>query len=179
MNMNKGVSGAKRATYKASSPRELLVRVIEEHNVRASDEVILSAFKRALAEQPDCEEIIIEWWFDNNVKSLRAREMKAMPKRTTGEKVVQLAPSRKSEASQVKEATGRMVEVIKANIAKIALRDMLLPNGKKLKDCTFGELRKLSPVLNDFLARVAAKGKKDEIVGRVLSEVELHELYSA
>lgn len=176
--LNIGVSGAKRATFNAHSPRELLVRVMDKCHEKAHDDTIKAKFIEALEDNPKCQQIIIEWWLDNQLRVLRQERMRAMPARSKAS--VATAPLTPVERERHKtEVTRQMVDKIKANIAKIALRDMVLPNGKKLKDCTFGELRQLNPVLGDFLARVAAKGKKDEIVGRVLSEVDLQNLYSA
>lgn len=171
--LNKGISGAKRATYSGASPRELLVRVMESCNANAHDDTIYSRFEdEVLGDQLRCARTIIRWWFDNNIRALRDAKKAAMPFRNPGSVKVSATLPREQAAQQ-------MVEVMKTNIAKIKLREMLLPNDKKLKDCTFGEIRKLAPVVGDWLARVGAKGKKDEIVGRVLSEVDLHELYSA
>lgn len=62
------------------------------------------------------------------------------------------------------------VEAMKAKIAeRILLMEWVLPNGKRLADCTFGELAKLG----GWLAKVAKKGKPNQIVGKVLTERQL------
>lgn len=175
--LNKGVSGAKRATYSGSSPRELLVRIMEACHEKAHDDTIYTKFEDAvLDDNLKCGKAIIRWWFDNNIKSLRDIKGQPAPRRVTP----LVARHEQVKARALQEAkTAEVVEIMKRNMAKIVLREMLLPNGKKLKDCKFGEIRKLAPQLDGWLTRVGASGKRDEIVGRVLSEPALQDLYNA
>jgi hypothetical protein len=53
--------------------------------------------------------------------------------------------------------------------AKALLLDMLMPNGKTLRDCSGADLR----TFNDWTAKLASMVRPDQIVGDVLSDKEV------
>jgi hypothetical protein len=64
-------------------------------------------------------------------------------------------------------------EAIKANAARMILLDIILPNGKPLRDCTGKECAKVG----GWLTKIAAKVKPHQKVGAVLSEDQVREIF--
>lgn len=74
--------------------------------------------------------------------------------------------------AQIAENTRRREEEIVQAGVKIALLDLVTPNGKKLRDCTRQDCRKLG----GFYSRVADYIEGDRTVGMVLSETQVRKL---
>lgn len=75
--------------------------------------------------------------------------------------------------------SARQVKALRAEVAKITervrnlvLMDLTLPNGKKLRNSTFKECS----LAGGWFKLLACKGKPSQIVGKVLSEADLHAL---
>lgn len=162
---NSGVRGAKMQSWKAANPRELLSRIIDS-NPGGDRDATMYLFRTQLASEPNVSELvetIIEYWFTNNYYSLVGPTL--VPRLNT--------PDRKEKIAQ----TVRQVKRKIAEAAQIVLMEMMMPNGKKLTDCTGSECREMGPVIGNWLGLVARHVKARDLVGQTLTEAQLQAFY--
>jgi hypothetical protein len=128
------------------NPRSLLLELLRQ--MPHADEATLAHQMRdhILAEQRDLLLPIILYFIRNNIRSLQAR----------------------SEG----RATRKLVAEAKAKIVE-RLLDMIMLNGKLLRDCTGADCIRLG----GWLTRVGKKVGPKQRVGEVLSEQQLRALY--
>jgi hypothetical protein len=128
-------------------------------NSKASKEDIRDLCWTAFWESEDSENLmksVFKYWFANNYVSLRP-----------------LTPAER-EARKAQ----RQVEIEQAKTTiKQNLLDLVLPNGKRLRDCTGRDCTRLSKKIGPWLMRIAEKVKPNEIVGKVLTEAQVQSLY--
>lgn len=162
-----GVQGAKRQTFHKSSPRGALMELINE-NPSASEDRVLKLFAERVKEGSDEDYIspIIEYWFAHNYPSL----MKGA--RPPALRVV----AREAAVAKDAEIQEKVIFRIKEE-ARMILLDMVLPNGKALRDCTGRECERLGNKVGAWLGKVAGKIKPNETVGDVLDEAAVRKLY--
>lgn len=155
--LDTGTYGAKVQSWKRANPRDLLKRLIEEQP-RADKETLFKAFRDQVRgdDGEDFLDSIIEYWFANNYHSLTERPSPA--------------PSKAAKRARVEEIKA----TIKARAAKMILLDMVLPNGKPLRDCTGRECAKAG----GWFTKIAGQVKSGDIVGKVMSETQVRKLYS-
>ncbi len=148
-----GTYGAKVQSWKRANPRDLLKRLIDD-NPKAGKDTLFREFRDQLRgdDGEDFLDSVIEYWFANNYHSLI--EKPKVP--------------RAARQAQRREAVEKVKETIRAR-----LLDMRLPNGLTLAASTFGYCAKLG----GGLARIGAKGKPNQVVGKHLSETEVRKLY--
>jgi hypothetical protein len=103
-------------------------------------------FHMFFAESPPYVYECLRYWVSNNLRALRPRAV--------GESVDRTAARAKVEAR---------------------LLDYVLPNGKMLRDCTFGECAEAG----GWLTELSRKGQPGEKVGAVLSEKEVRAVWKA
>lgn len=166
MTLELGVYGAKVQSWRKVNPRDLLKGLIEKHP-RLSQDRLLILLKEAATE--DHVESMIEYWFANNYRSLIS-EITRPPPATRED----LDAKQALEDSHISAAVTAMKDRIREE-AQVMLLDMVLPNGKRLRECTFGYVAKLG----GCLARIGAKGKTNQMVGKVLSEAQVAKLYAS
>lgn len=148
-----GRIGAKRQTFAKENPRTVLLKLIADnpHDTREDEANILELFWHAVRTNETALRTICEYWGTNNYRS-----------------IVYLHNPRNGIARDEEVAK------IKASIAsKIILSDWVLPNGKKLRDCTKADCLKQG----GWLLKVGRKLKKNQTVGQVLSEEQLRQLW--
>ena len=160
-----GTYGAKRQSMKRGSPRDLLKRLIED-NSGLGEPDILKLFRSEVLDNPDMVDAIVEYWYANNYRSLTIRPV--------------VASEFKAKARvQAKAETAKRVEVltkiVKARAQRMVLLDMVLPNGKPLRDSTGKDCAKAG----GWLSKIAAKIKPNEVVGKTLSETQVRRLMGA
>jgi len=162
-----GIRGATKQSWAGANPRDLLKKLIEEHS-GADRPALFRMFIDRLNEEPDADDYkqtIIEYWFANNYHSLVGAAV---------------APPAEKRSIETTTATTMVRERVREKIregAQIVLLDMVLPNGKALKDCTGRECRELAPRIGEWLERVAKKVRANELVGDRLSEEQVKALY--
>lgn len=150
--INMGRQGAKRQSFSEKSPRTVLLKIIAEHphETRQDMEVILDLFWQTIHKNEAHLRTICDYWGVNNYTA-----------------IVHVTQPR----NQLKE--NEEVSNIKSSIlSKIILLDWILPNGKKLRDCTKTDCTKAG----GWLLKVGKKLKTRQTVGQVFSEEQLHNL---
>jgi hypothetical protein len=142
--IEKGVTGAKVQSWEKHNARELLARIVAD-NPGVDDEVLFHAFT---AESGPYFMEIQRYWFANNLRALKPR------------------PTPIAKSVDRVAAQEHFVAKAKDRAVKLVLLDYVLPNGKMLRDSTFGECAKAG----GWLSELAKKGQPNEKVGAVLDE---------
>jgi hypothetical protein len=154
--LDTGVQGAKRQSMHTTSPRSLLLKLIEE-NPSMDEKELLDQYTKAVRDNYTYLDPIVEYWFANNYHSL-------MRQRQT--------PETREEKTARAIAVENVKETIKQRATRMVLLDLVQPNGKALRDCTGKDCTKFG----GWLANIAKKVKPTEKVGDVLSESEVRKL---
>lgn len=158
-----GATGAKRATWRDANPRELLHRLIAEHP-KADEDKWRRLFWREVQGDEALIRSIVEYWLDNNLRSMLAGDRRAA--------------ARKQTAADVAVETATVKAKVRERVrkeAKILLLGLLMPNGKPLRHCTGDDCRKFG----GWLAGVARAVPAKKQVGDVLSEGDVRKLWLA
>jgi hypothetical protein len=161
--------GATFQSWKASSPRELLASIVNGNDGKSRDELLL-LFNRAVRENDKILDTLIEYWFNNNFKSLKRLSEQPEPSQREATK-----RAKDEMAAELRAAVNDAVE----RKARIMLMDIMMPNGKRLRACTGDECRELSKSTGRWLAAVSREMKPKQKVGEALTEDRLHELWGS
>lgn len=121
-----------------------------DQNPNAGREELFSQFQTALKLRPSLQRPV-DWYFFAGMLG----DLKNSPKRRPDPLDVE---KEKSELSR--------------RLHNRVLMDVLLPNGKKLRDSTF----RACAEAGGWFGKIAAMGKPDQIVGAILTEQELPDL---
>lgn len=164
-----GIRGAKLQTWKPANPRELLKRIIDD-NPGTDRQALLHLFRDQMWREEGAEEYvdtIIEYWFANNYHSL------------VGPQPAFTQAQSRTRSADVVRALRERVQAKIVERANIVLSDMVLPNGKRLADCSGKECAQMGAALGGLIGRIAQHVKPKQIVGAVLTEVQLQDMYVA
>lgn len=153
--IDSGTYGARAQTLEDANPWERLKRLIED-NPGADEKALLAMYRDYLksAEGEDYLDACIVYSFTNGYRALIHRQ--------------------RWPSTARREQIDKTKSVIKARAVQLVLLDLLLPNGKPLRDCTGADCE----VAGGWLLKVAVQ-VGDKIVGDVLSEERLQELFGA
>jgi hypothetical protein len=171
-----GIYGAKVQSWRAANPRDLLKRLIAGKQSLSMRDA-LTAFCDEI-ERPENEEYrhsVFEYWFSNNYRSLIDPTPQSAKAAAAKAAAVKAATAKAEEES--KHAARGIVQARIEQEAKTILLDIILPNGKALRDCTGRECAKLGGKVGAWLGRIAAKVKPGDVVGDVLDEAEVRKMY--
>lgn len=153
MNMNLHATGASFiAQEKEDNPRDIVVNLLKQYPSldRTS---LFSKFREELKGYDDYQRKV-DWYFFVNMHDYLTGSRKGA---TLSDRI-----SNREEAQ-------RRAATIKQKVVEVILLDLMLPNGKSLRDCTFADCAKAG----GFFAKIANKGKPRQVVGDVLSEEQL------
>jgi hypothetical protein len=139
----------------------VLKRLLEDHP-NWNQERLLRAFTEQIAENQKYLDAIIEYWFANNLHSLIERPATYTPRET-------------SKAST--EIKNNIEKAIQYKVG-VLLLEMVMPNGKLLRDCNGAECSKLSAKVGGWLMRISKQIKPNDIVGDKLTEQQVRQLYA-
>ena len=164
--IDRGTYGAKVQSWEYHNPRALLADIIDG-NLGLSKKEMLEVFRERVLEDEENGYIntIIESWFSNNYNSLIRRPQDGIVS----------AYERKTTQQNVAVIVEKHIE----RRAKIILLDLLMPNGKELRDCTGKDCGKLGPKVGKWLWKIAEKVKPNQKVGDALSESQVRKLYAS
>jgi hypothetical protein len=153
-----GITGAKRQSWKHDNPRDVLINIIDEHPSDAK-ESLLELFTQVVLEKGrrGLLETIIEYWFANNLNSLLKSDSTLKKEFSKGPQV-----------SKVKEQIRERIKIA----AGIVLMDMILPNKKRLRDCSGAECA----AVGGWLSIVATRMAPSAIVGKTFSEQDVRKM---
>jgi len=141
-----GKTGAKKQTW-LKNPRELLAKIVRE-NPHISDDDLFEIFYDKIKSFPSMIETCIQYWFVNNLRSLRTRTFER------------------------KKIDPKLAEEVEEQII-INLLDVVLPNGKKLRDSTGLECKRAG----SWYTRIGERIGDGNIVKDVLTNDDLRKIY--
>lgn len=149
-----GITGAKRQSWKHENPRDVLKNIIEQ-NGRAAKEELLAIFTRTMFEKRNHAliETIIEYWFANNLNSLLNSNSNLKGQFS------------KPQITKIKEQIRERIKIA----AGIVLMDIIMPNKKRLRDCSGAECA----AVGGWLSVVSARMPPAAIVGKTFSEQDI------
>jgi hypothetical protein len=165
-----GVTGAKVQSWRAANPREVLKEILSENQV-SDRAIIFSAFHERMRQDDadDYLESIIDYWLANNYYAL----VGPAPVRPYARKAGSSSETINAVAGNIETQLRKKIQ----EQAKIMLLEMVLPNGKALKDCTGNECQEMSARLGPWLAAVAERVQPTQLVGDALTEDQVRDLY--
>ena len=155
-----GAAAGRRASTK--NPLEVLCRLRDGDPI-ASLDYQFAKWTKAVERDSECHKAVMLYAFRNYWSAL---DKDAAKSRGTAQERAEAAAGREANLSAG-------VEKIKEQIKTIVLLELILPNGKALRDCTGKECAEAG----GLFAKIASKVKPTEIVGVVLSEAEVRKLY--
>lgn len=155
-----GELGATRQTWRAKSVRDLLAEIVTS-NPQATDRALLEKFVNSLRDDDDYFLAAAEYAFDNALRALRREQSQP-----TAIQKAKLAEQKAKDAV----ARAKLVARIKS---KVLLLSMVMPNGKKLRDCSGEECAHFG----GWYRRIASEIGPTKLVGEVLSEQQVRALY--
>jgi hypothetical protein len=151
-----GTYGAKRQSWKATNPRDLLKQLIDK--LGADEEAVREQFAAKVKNDPDCLDTVIEYWVANNYRSIvHPRE------------IVRRDPVAKAQTVE------NIAKHVKTRATALVLLELTMPNNKLYRDCTEKDCRKFG----GWHLKVAdkLKLKPNQKVGDALSEKEVRALF--
>lgn len=151
-----GQYGAKRATWRDANPRRTLREIIQA-NRAANEGVWRQEFWEQVKGETSELRAVVEYWLDNNIRSLIGGELADQPQRRR----------RRQERDQ-------KVRSAKAQLETIIFLNLTCPNGKPLRDCTGAECRRFGGWYQKLAERVPAR----KHVGDVLNEAEVKKIWA-
>ncbi len=133
-----GTQGAKQQTWEPDNPRALLKRILDE-NPNLPEQ----ASRSMMLEQLNADPLryipgLLAYWWPSNYRSLTASQRTRQPK-----------PSAVEMVSKLRED----------------LLDLMLSNGKSLRNCTFGECAKEG----GWLVELSKQGHPNEFIGQKMT----------
>ena len=165
--INPGVRGHTRSTWRDETHlRGVLLRLIAENQDAERDEIEAMYLAKCEMSSHLIEEALRRA-FDNDWNGLqKPKHLRPRPTAATVEEA-------KVKAEETEAKVKASVEAIKARV----LLDLVQPNGKMLRDCTGAEVRELEAQMPAWFKAIATKVKPKEIVGAVLSEADVRNLW--
>lgn len=158
--MDTGTYGAKVQSWASANPRDLLKRIIDD-NPGADEKTLLSILNGRLRgeEGEALLDSVVEYWFANNYRSIIHQ-----PRRSPAHTAAAVL-----ERAQLTEVIKEKVKHRIHREANLILMDLVLPNGKQLRDATFADCI----AAGGFFSKVGQHGKPNQIVGKVFTEEQL------
>ena len=154
--INQGLIGAKRATWRNANPRLLLQKIITDLPSE-SEETWRELFWEKVENDTDQIRAIVEYWLDNNIRSL-----------VQSERPQPIQP-KKDDVNIAKDKMQRRVNLE----ARLQVLELVMPNNKVLGDCTGAECKKFG----GWFTKLADRVPRNKTVSSVLTEAQAYKLY--
>jgi len=174
-----GKTGASKQSWR-SGPKAILKKLLDEAKDPHAGKVLFSDFlaivlpssvRDAFENEEDERRMvaIVEYWFTNHHKYMSL--LYPQPGDEKREKI---------KRAEVIEKQATIRKAIKQKIkdeAELLLLDWVMPNGKRMGDCTGNDIRKFGRKVAPWLTKIAARVKPNEIVRDVLTEVDVRNMW--
>jgi hypothetical protein len=155
-----GKTGAKRQSFAAANPRDVLLRVIKRSE---DEEDARHKCWSVVSKDPNLIRTIYEYWFGNNYQSAVRETRGQKKKRRTKAEIA-------ADVEQMRAHVDRHIEYK----VSIKLLNMIMPSGKFLADSTREELAPLS----GWVERIVDRLQPGQTVAQAgLTERDLRSLY--
>ena len=149
----------KRATWRKSNPRELLARIIDE-NRGASEQSWRDAFWDEVDGNRSLLQVIVQYYLDHNIRSIVSPPVKPP------------ARSKWDRETATKNVKQKLVKRLHEE-AQLMFLDLIMPNGKALKECTGQDCRQFG----GWATKLAKLVPANKQVGQVLKEGQVRKLW--
>ena len=159
--VEEGTQGAFRQTWRKGNPRSLL-KTIMEKNPNLNPGALYNIFWQEIEDDKEILRNIAGYWLDHNYQSLKAA---AEP---------QQKPTTSSSSPPEKEpSSGERLRRRIQYETRIILLELIMPNDKRLADCTGAECGKFG----GWLFALSKKVPTNKTVGTTLTEDEVYQLW--
>ena len=159
--VEQGTQGAFRQTWRKGNPRSLLKTMMEK-TPKADAAVIYRMFWDEIEDDKELLRNIVGYWLDHNYQSLRQASEPAPPPHM-------VETERQNAQTVVRE---RLHQRIRYE-TRIVLLDLIMPNDKRLGDCTGAECGRFG----GWLFQLSKKVPANKTVSNILSEDEVYKLW--
>jgi len=153
-NFNLGVYGAKRQTWTEGSPRNVLLKLKKKYPQHSTENLAELLADWAQNHRKGLLAICI-YWTQRNLISLEKHQQTA------------------EEKKQLNKLINKNAKKYKTQIRKVVLMDLIMPNGKLLRDCTGTQCIRFGGWFTCIGKKVGGKST----VGSKLSETDLWKFY--
>jgi hypothetical protein len=160
-----GRTGAARISWEHYNPRDLLIRLMRANPDAGEQALAVILRESVLGDESDYLLPILLYFVRNTVSALN-RERAAEERKSHQHD--------EDPDPKIAEAKAKIMARIKAEAEKITL-DLVMPNGKPLRDCTGEDCSHLG----GWGRRLAVRVGPFKTVGEVLSETDVRDLYTA
>ena len=158
--IEEGTLGAFRQTWRKSNPRALLKTILEK-NLKADANAIYKLFWDEIEDDKELLRAIVGYWLDHNYQSLRQASGPTP------------APSAEPRQASAKAAVSERLRHRIHYETRVVLLDLIMPNDKRLAECTGAECGKFG----GWLFQLSKKVPANKTVGNILSEDEVYKLW--
>lgn len=169
--------GANYQTWLENNLRPMLKRIVDA-NPTADEAQIRKLLRKQVDKDPcrdDYHDGVWGYWVRNNLRSYldpAPAPRKGLRPASAAELAVRQKDFDKTFA-ETKTAIAAQID----RSAKLVLLDMVLPNGKKLRHATGSDCKAFAPKFGIWFGNIARKLKPGDVVGKVLTEKEVREIY--
>lgn len=139
------------------SPLEVLYS-LKQDDRSASSEILFRKWRKAVEADDDLMEAVLQYTFKNLEAQCEAFINGAKPNKLSNRQVI----------NERRERIANMAKQVK----KIIYLDLVMPNEKPMKACTFKEVS----TFGDSFKLIAAQGKPSQLVGDVLTNTDIQKL---
>lgn len=156
--------GAPKIAMRKGNPRSVLMDLLREHP-RASEAEIVTLFMLrvlgnnsiAMIAMPPEAEAIFEYFSTNHARSIARYEPELAP-----EVYVERSEARAQAKTARKQGMAKKFQALIRG-------DFIMPNGKPLRECTFGYVGQIG----GFFTALSSRGKPNEIIGEKLTDEQI------
>jgi hypothetical protein len=154
-----GSTGAFRATWRKGNPRSLLRTIINKHR-NADESKIHDLFWREVQDDPGLLRACIEYWLDNNYRSVMAE--KAAPLDLRQQRAVERSKAIEKERGKIRH-----------RVFNLVIMNLVMPNEKKVSECNKDDCL----TIGGWMTAVGKKLPAGKTVGEHFDENALRELW--
>jgi hypothetical protein len=165
--INLGITGAKRATWRREDTRPLLQTLVE-NNPRLDDEELFELLWQEVINDEKQLRSIVRYWYDLALLALRRSAPRASGRRQSARAAATPSPEQRARTDKVKEQLKERVTQ-----EAILLLKLPMPNGKELGRCTGADCRTFGGWFTALADKVSAR----QIVGNALSEKQVRRIW--
>lgn len=164
---------------KPTFPFDDLIRIYKNCGTAATEAEVREATWDEFALTGKHARTLFDYWFDNNYRRLSIQEVRTggtvtivdAGKRGRASTVTTFTPPKRKTPAE-RAAQKSKITRLANRVSQIALMDLRTSTGKRIRDCTFAEIKKEA----GWLGAIAKLGKPNQIVGEVLTETDIRNI---
>jgi hypothetical protein len=169
--IEEGSQGAYRQSWRKGNPRSLLKTLIER-NPKADRKKIYDLFWDEVEDDKQLLQDIVGYWLDHNYHSLLTASLEPRAPSGGADSSGGGPTSTAAKSEQATAAKGKLQDRIRYE-TRIVLLELVMPNDKRLADCTGAECSRFG----GWLFQLSKKVPANKTVGATLSEDEVYRMW--